>query len=339
MFRFVFKGENGKLRWIPVGWTKNLSVPASFWTFQFFFHVTEDQHCSSWSGERLWVWVCAPTASSNRLKSINQSINQSSSIVWSQTKRPLFWRVKVKLLIWSHRAATCWTWSYYGHMAQPQGRCATCSRNIDTGDIHGIREPRTHPAEEAHDGLRLPDELVEVEAPSRERSAVRARAVALLHVHAAFSPPFPLLLLPSTAVPPARLTGSRPLNYTLLTDTSRHTSWLTWRASATRGRSLTAGAGSGGRYGRVLVLLPSFATVLTDSQEQAGARISSRVCCLLRCCWWWWWAGGVILEGRQQVAQDRTLRTMCWTTGIYGLRPHPKVKKKIVCIVLLLERL
>lgn len=49
----------------------------------------------------------------------------------------------------------------------------------------------THPAEQAHDGLRLSDELLEVEAPSRERSPVRARTVALLHVSArsADSPP------------------------------------------------------------------------------------------------------------------------------------------------------
>lgn len=48
----------------------------------------------------------------------------------------------------------------------------------------------THPAEEAHDGLRLPDKLVEVKTASCERHAKGARAAALLHVHATFLPIF-----------------------------------------------------------------------------------------------------------------------------------------------------
>lgn len=107
----------------------------------------------------------------------------------------------------------------------------------------------THPAEDAHDGLRPPDELVEVETASRERNAEGARAVAPLHVHATFLPAFPFFasFLPSFLAsffpsfsmsvnssstcstyrdPPAELHAAPP-------DFQLHQ--LTGRASATRG--------------------------------------------------------------------------------------------------------
>lgn len=47
----------------------------------------------------------------------------------------------------------------------------------------------THPAEKAHDGLRLADKLVKVEASSCERSSVRTYTARLLHVCHSADPP------------------------------------------------------------------------------------------------------------------------------------------------------
>lgn len=47
----------------------------------------------------------------------------------------------------------------------------------------------THPAEKAHDGLRLADKLVKVETSSCERSSVRTYTARLLHVCHSADPP------------------------------------------------------------------------------------------------------------------------------------------------------
>lgn len=61
------------------------------------------------------------------------------------------------------------------------GGCAPGSQNPHCAPCARARV-WTHPAEQAHHRLRLPDELVEVKAFPRERDAVRARASRLLHV-------------------------------------------------------------------------------------------------------------------------------------------------------------
>lgn len=101
---------------------------------------------------------------------------------------------------------------------------------------------RTHPAEQPHDSLRIPDELVKVEASPRERDSVRARSTCPLHVSVWADPPE--LSLPR----PAWLEPSSQETSTELDSPAARSSSEDWRWERTRAEPRAQPPVKGGKW-------------------------------------------------------------------------------------------